>query len=57
MVLERPGEFTKCPCCDNPWNADVSGYAYVCAPCKTNAPSVGIGADLSASCDADIESV
>jgi len=25
LLSQRPGEFTKCPCCANPWNAEAAG--------------------------------
>eukprot|EP00961_Rhodomonas_salina_P240507 3249442-Rhodomonas_salina.3 len=34
--MERPGEFTKCPCCANPWSGDSSNFAMACEPCKRN---------------------
>jgi len=43
--MERPGEFTKCPCCANPWNVESADYAMVCGPCKTTAPKAGIDYD------------
>lgn len=35
-TMERPGEFTKCPCCANPWSGDSSNFAMACEPCKRN---------------------
>jgi len=43
--MERPGEFTKCPCCANPWNAEgVGSFAMACEPCKKSTSGV-IGVD------------
>jgi len=31
--MERPGTFTKCPCCNNPWSGIEGSFAIACGPC------------------------
>uniref|UniRef100_A0A6T7QPN1 Peptidase M13 C-terminal domain-containing protein n=1 Tax=Hanusia phi TaxID=3032 RepID=A0A6T7QPN1_9CRYP len=31
--MEKPGSFTKCPCCNNPWSGADGSYAIACSPC------------------------